>query len=222
MLYNKTMDSVKKMRKDNRVRWQGGDVNIITDDPSTKINELELSNKMWASQNMVAVGTTKREAPKMQEIIESRKINLETNWSNNVGLTPWQEYARKTYKTPSEPLMLLMYHDANVNYLISRSRHKANLITGGTVANPSKQQVVEALMGVYDSMKNESRDKLRDLYIRANRKVAGKILRKLVENVKINSQYLEQHETVPVPQSLSVNVNKAGSRSLSGGNPFVI
>ena len=73
-------------------------------------------------------------------------------------------------------------------------------------------------------MREESRLNLKDLLVRANQKAAGSIIKKMMTNSSMFSHYYHDKVTrpQPIPQPLSVNVNKGGARSLSGGKPFVI
>ena len=170
------------------------------------------------------MSSRKRDAPKLQEVIASRKNTLNTNWSDGSGLTPWQEYAAKTLHTKNEPLMLLIFHDSNVNYLVERARKKVNIATGVPAATPSQMQIVVTLLIIYDNLREESRMDLRGLLIRANRQAAGSIIKKMMTNSSMYSHYYHDKVTrpQPIPQPLAVNVNGGGSRSLSGGKPFVI
>jgi len=224
MLSNKTKDSIKKNRYTNLMEWQGT-TQIIKDDESTKINELEQANKMWASQNVMSVGTTKREAPKLQEIIASRKNTLTTNWSSSEGLTPWQEYAAKTFNGINEPLLLLLFHDANVNYLVDRSRKTAaskKELGKSVTPKPTQRQIVESLLTIYDNLRYVERKDLRSLLIQANKNAVSSIMKKLKVDESLQTRFIETNGVQPLPQVLSVNVNKGGMRSLSGGKPFVV
>lgn len=212
------------VRKANLNKWGVGKESPIVDDPTTDKDELAEANARWRLKQQETALELNKTKDIVTQLKASREKILSSNWSNEKGLTPWQDYAAKTLHTSNEPLMLLMFHDENIEYIIERARKKASLTTSMPAGNPSNQQIVVTLLIIYDNMKEQSRQNLRKLLIEANKRSVKAIVKKLVTNSAMYSQFYHDKVTQPqpLPNTLSVNVNKAGMRSLSGGKPFVI
>tara|TARA_X000001036_G_scaffold439484_1_gene490795 strand:- start:2959 stop:3756 length:798 start_codon:yes stop_codon:yes gene_type:complete len=210
-------------RKTNLKKW-GVKGNPIVDDPTTDRDELAEANARWRLKQQQTALELSKTKDIVQELKNSREKILSSNWTNEGGLTAWQDYAAKTLHTRNEPLMLLMFHDENIAYITERARKKTSMATSLPSGNPSNQQIVVTLLIIYDNMKERSRKDLKKLLIEANKKAVEAIVKKLVTNTAMYSHYYHDKITLPqpIPGALSVNVNKAGMRSLSGGKPFVI
>lgn len=210
------------MSSKSRRNTSAAPYNLAVDDPTNQAKELTDANALLRTNNGPL------ELNKTKDIVEqlksSREKILSSNWSNEGGLTGWQDYVSKTLHVKSEPLMLLMFHDKNVEYIVERARKKASVATSMPSGNPSSQQIIVTLLIIYDNMKEESRKDLKKLLIESNRQAVNAIVKKLMTNAAMYSQFYHDKVTLPqpIPGPLSVNVNKAGMRSLSGGKPFVI
>ncbi len=138
--------------------------------------------------------------------------------------SPWQEWAKKALYVKNDAFLMLLFHEENITYIIQQTRKRVHESTGIPSPKPEKQQVVVTMLMIYQNYREESRKDLRDLLRRANGDIVASIVRKLMVNLSMYTQYYNDKlvQPVPVPLDMPSNVNQAGSRALAGGKPFVV
>ena len=159
----------------------------------------------------------------MEALVSSRENFLSNSWTEEP-LTSWQIYASRIQNVRNEPFLLLFFHDDNIEYIIEETRKRVQQGSGMPAPKPEKKQLVITLTLVYDNLKEESRDNLEELLIRANRRVVETLVKKMLTNASFYTKFYNEKVAVPqpLPFEFPKNVNKGGTRTLSGGKPFVI
>ena len=138
--------------------------------------------------------------------------------------SPWQDWAKKALNVKNDTFLMLLFHEDNITYIIQQTRHRVHEATGIPSPKPEKQQLVITMMLIYQNHQQESRKDLRHLLKTANGEIVAALTRKLMINLSMYSHYYKSKfvEPVPTPLDMPSNVNQAGTRSLTGGKPFVV
>ena len=138
-------------------------------------------------------------------------------------LTKWQDWAQKALHVQNDPLLLLLFHDYNIEFIIKTARKKVSEITGTPTSTPDKEQLIELLLLKYENLRGIKRKDLRSLLLKANNAVVSGLVNKLLSNYTMYNRYYNDKviQPQPIPLEMPRNVHLGGSRALKGGKPFI-
>ena len=144
-------------------------------------------------------------------------------YKHDESLTKWQQWAQKALHVSGDPLLLLVFHDLNIDFLIKTARKEVSDITGAPSRVPEKEQLIELLLLTYENFRQIRRKNLRSLLLKFNNAIVTGLVNKLISNGDMYKQYYHDKITQPQPIPLKMprNVHSGGTRALKGGNPFV-
>ena len=143
-------------------------------------------------------------------------------YMHDESLTEWQDWAQKALHVQNDPLLLLMFHDINIKFIMDTVRSHIEMNTGEVSKGPEKQHLIESLLLTYQKFTSFKRKNLRSLFLRVNDYIVNNIVNKMIKERSMYLYYYNDKHSQPVPMQHPKNVHSGGVRALKGRKAFIL
>ena len=129
----------------------------------------------------------------------------------------WQREALKIFKTGENPVLMVTFHDNNIEYLLQHIYKKVKDLTGTPPEGDFSSIMQRNLLHEYSILNgfriesvsvrqlpadtNSREGKLEDSIIQINRSIVKRTCKDIISSMKLQDKYLKEIGKVPVPYS---------------------